>query len=103
MSTPQPLTREQAQAIADVVIANHDIYSWSIYDELSARFPDVDWVSLCAPNAADPRERSSSPAFIGPKLPNEASRVMDRRIKEYIAAVTTELSKPALLTRRLAP
>jgi hypothetical protein len=90
------LSREQAQAIADV-LSCVDLYSWNIYDELGARFPDVEWISLCEPDAADPREPIPRPAFIGPKLANEASRVMDRNIKEHIAAVDLELSKPSIL------
>jgi hypothetical protein len=98
LSTPQPLTREQAQAIADVIIGCDELCSWSIYDDLRARFPQVEWMSLCEPDAADPRERIPRPAFIGPRMPNEASRVMDRNIKLHLDYVNRELSsKPSIL------
>lgn len=90
------LTREQAQAFADVIIGS-DAYSWSLYDDLAERFPGVDWISLCEPDAADPREKIPRPAFIGPRLPNESSRVMDRNIKIHLAACKRELDKPSLL------
>jgi hypothetical protein len=97
----EPLSKAQAQAIADVVIAS-DAYSWSIYDDLTERFPGVDWVSLCEAGAADPRPLVPRQAFIGPRLPNEASRVMDRNIKEYVAACERDLAKPSLLFQRLS-
>lgn len=89
------LTRGQAQAFADVLIRS-DVYGWSIYDDLAERFPGIDWIGLCEPNAADPRERSR-PAFIGPRLPDEAARVWDRNIKAHIEACKQELDKPSVL------
>jgi hypothetical protein len=90
------LTPAQAQAFADVIIKS-DIYDWGLYDDLAERFPGIDWVSLCEPDAADSRERVPRPAFIGPKLPNEGTRVMDRNIKEHIGACEREFDQPALL------
>jgi hypothetical protein len=97
----QPLTIEQAQAIADVVIANNE-GSWGIYDDLDSRFPDVDWISLCEPNAADPRERIPRPAFIGPQLPNEASRVMDRQLAEMVSGYAYWSRQPSILGQAIA-
>jgi len=51
------LTAEQAQAVADVIATVSD-GRWGVYDELAARFPDTDWISLCEADAADPRPRT---------------------------------------------
>jgi hypothetical protein len=91
----QPLTIEQAQAIADVVIANNE-GSWGIYDDLDRRFPGTDWISLCEPNGADPRPRIPRQPFIGPRLPNEGMRVMDRALKEHLAACEREMTQPSM-------
>jgi hypothetical protein len=96
------LTREQAQAFADVLIASDEIYSWSIYDDMAERFPNVDWISLCEPDAADPRERVRRPAFIGPRLPNEASRVMVRQMAEMISGYAHWSRQPSILGQAIA-
>ena len=92
----EPLTREQAQAVADILSLHADEY-FDLVEAAMDRFPDVDWESLCLPDWADPRERIPPKPFIGPRLPDETARRMDRMIREHNEALRREMSKPAFL------
>jgi hypothetical protein len=102
LSTLQPLTREQAQAIADVLIASDELYSWGIYDDLRERFPDVDWISLCEPDAADPRKRIPPKPFIGPRWPNENARLLDRALADLASGYAYWSQQPTLMGQQIA-
>jgi hypothetical protein len=80
-----------------VLIACDELYSWGIYDDLRERFPDVDWISLCEPTAADPRERipPKPKPFIGPRLPNENARLLDRALADLPSGYAYWSQQPA--------
>lgn len=91
------LTREQAQAVADIVLTCDDShYLWDFVEKAKELFPGHEWQTLMDEDC-DPRPRIPPKPFIGPQLPNEAMRRMDRMLSEYAATTHEALSRPALL------
>lgn len=87
------LTHAQAQAIADVlrtVDNGCDQCIWSAAEEMKARFPAIDWYSLCFDYVADPRS-------LLPKEPAKAIDLAqwDRAFREgYVEPMRAALDRP---------
>jgi hypothetical protein len=96
---PEPLTKAQAQAVADIIAPYADEY-YELIEKAKELFPGVEWASLCLPDWADPRERIPPKLFIGPRLPHESRRLMDRAILAYAEVIDAELRQRALLNPR---